>query len=176
MNIFVATRNCLKRSFDYTSRSRRSEFWGFLLGAALVCFFLGLFDKLLFGASWPLKETLIVFENGVSHKRYSIETGYGPISSGASFLFLIPIVSAAVRRLHDTGRRGLFLLLPLSVLIIATVLLNIKSSAVFAAVAIFWMLMIFIAILLFKDSGHDNRYGVSEKYPGEAPINPMFDK
>ena len=88
MNLLEATRNSLNKTFDYKTRSRRSEYWGFILSAFLVCFLLGFLDKLFFGATWPLKETIIVYDTGLTTKSYGITTNYGPISKTVSILLL----------------------------------------------------------------------------------------
>ncbi len=87
MNLLTATRNSLKKTFDFRTRSRRSEFWGFALSAFLICFFMGFFDKIFFDATWPFKQTLHFKEGEIVGRSYSFGTNYGPISNAFGFIF-----------------------------------------------------------------------------------------
>lgn len=73
----------LKRYSDFSGRSRRKEYWMFILINALIGFAIGIVDG-LFG-------TLIL--------------------TGIYYLtVLVPTVAVSIRRLHDTGRSGWWLL------------------------------------------------------------------
>ena len=177
MNLIDATRRSLVKTFDYKTRSRRAEFWGFALSAFLICFFMGFFDKLFFDASWPFKQTLTLHEGEIVGRKYSFGTNYGPISNAFNFVFLLPFIAAAVRRLHDVVRSGWILILSYAVLFL-TVFLFLRG---FIPSSFFWFLFLggialffYILFLLFKDSEGDNKYGPSEKYP-HTVANPLID-
>ncbi len=93
----------LKRYADFSGRSRRKEYWMFVLGMILVCFVIGLVAGIL-----------------------SVIVGKW-ISNLASGLFalaiIIPSLAVAVRRLHDTDKSGWFLLLGLIPLVGGIILL-----------------------------------------------------
>ena len=180
MNLFTATQNSLRKILDFKSRSRRSEFWGFVLTVVLSSILLGFLDKLFFGASWPLQETITVYDSGLTTKSYGITTIYGPISKTFFLIMLIPIVPASVRRLHDVRFTGLILFLPIIVGFIAGPRISSfvqgqeQGSSPLLPILLYLASCLLIVFLLFKDSGYSNRYGQSEKYPNEV-LNPMLD-
>ena len=92
MNIVQATTTCLKKYFTFSGRAKRSEFWWFYLFGILVTVVYTLFvEPLLFAWIYSGDFNLFIF--------YLI--GNLPI-----LLFMIPILAAGSRRLHDTGKSG----------------------------------------------------------------------
>jgi len=80
----------LKRYADFRGRSRRRELWIFLLLSAFLSFVLSSIDMLLGAGS---------------------NTGYGLLSGIYWLAILLPTLAVMVRRFHDTGRSGAWLLL-----------------------------------------------------------------
>ena len=80
----------LSKYADFEGRSRRSEYWYFVLFASLIGFAAGLVAGVLAG---------IVGE-------WVAFLAYIP-----SLYFLVPNLAVAVRRLHDVGRSGWWLLI-----------------------------------------------------------------
>lgn len=80
----------LKQYADFQGRARRKEYWWFFLVNVLIGFGLGVIEA---GA-------------GIIDPT----TGYGPLSGLYTLAILIPGFAVSVRRLHDTGRRGWWLL------------------------------------------------------------------
>ena len=83
----------LKRWNDFNGRSRRMEYWIFLainIGIEVVLSFL---DAML----------------GMR----SASTGIGPLGGLYSLVVLIPGIAVTIRRLHDTGRSGWWILIAL---------------------------------------------------------------
>ena len=80
----------LRRYADFNGRARRMEFWMFQLINAIIQAVLGVVDGLIFG--W-----------GATH------TGWFTLVYGLAVL--LPALAVGVRRLHDTGRSGWWLLL-----------------------------------------------------------------
>lgn len=74
----------LKKYATFTGRARRKEYWMFVLFYVLIAVGLALVDALL---------------------------GTGFLGSIFVLAMIIPSVAAAVRRLHDTGRSGWWMLL-----------------------------------------------------------------
>lgn len=89
MGLMEATRICLRKYFVFSGRASRPEYWYFFLFCALASFATGILDAILFGAS----------ENG-------------PLNGVFSLATLIPLLSAGWRRMHDSGRSGLYLIYP----------------------------------------------------------------
>jgi uncharacterized membrane protein YhaH (DUF805 family) len=101
----------LKRYFDFQGRSRRMEFWLFVLFNLIVGLVASIIDRLLgFGSSETISSA-----NGF-YTRYSTS---GPAEAIAWLALLIPNIAVAVRRLHDTNRTGWFVLLPVPFAIMA---------------------------------------------------------
>lgn len=99
-------RNYLKawtNYFNFEGRTRRREFWAFnivnILFAGLYVF-LGLYFKF-------------------SDNKHIIDIVFG----GIGIIVLVPTITSMVRRLHDTSRSGIYLLLVLIPIIGAIILL-----------------------------------------------------
>jgi len=85
-----AVATCLEKYATFSGRASRSEFWYFVVAAILANLVASI-------------ATSLVFAN---------EPEVGAIMSLLiSFVILIPVVAAGVRRLHDTGRSGWWYLL-----------------------------------------------------------------
>ncbi|KAA6184389.1 DUF805 domain-containing protein [Thiohalocapsa marina] len=90
MNWYLAV---LKKYTVFSGRAQRAEYWYFTLFNLLIAIGLGLVDSSL-GTLNP-------------------ETGYGLFSGLYIILVLIPSLGVGVRRLHDTGRTGWWILVGL---------------------------------------------------------------
>ena len=89
MNYFL---DAFKKFADFSGRARRPEYWFFVLFIYIITFVLYGIDYLVLNAG---------------------ESGYGIFSSLFGLVTLVPSISVAVRRLHDTGRSGLWYLIAL---------------------------------------------------------------
>lgn len=95
MDFVTAVKTCLGRQYaTFSGRARRSEFW-----------FFSLFLTLLMAVAAVLDASLNATE------------GRGPVSAIAGLLTVIPALAVTVRRLHDIGRSGWWLLVTLVPLI-----------------------------------------------------------
>ena len=79
----------LKQYADFNGRARRKEYWMFILVNMVVSFLLGMIDGVI----------------GLA------ESGFG-IGAIYSLGVLIPSIAVGVRRMHDVGKSGWFLLIP----------------------------------------------------------------
>ena len=93
----------LKKYAVFSGRARRKEYWYFVLFNTLISIVLGIID----GATGS----------------FSPEAGMGLLGGIYTLAVLIPGIAVSVRRLHDTGRSGWWLLIVLVPLIGAIVLL-----------------------------------------------------
>lgn len=80
---------------SFSGRSGRQEYWLFLLVLMLLSLAASVLDLLLFGTA-------------LEHQ--------GPIGALVLLVHFVPAVSVSVRRLHDVGRTGCWLVLGLTVI------------------------------------------------------------
>lgn len=106
MGFTTAIRTCLRKYVTFSGRASRPEYWWFVLAVFLGSLIAGLLDGLLFGFS-----DVEYGDDSVSYE------SQGPLAIIFSMATFIPILSAGWRRMHDTGRSGLYLLYPLIVMI-----------------------------------------------------------
>ena len=90
-----ATRTCISKYIDFSGRAGRPEYWWFLLFVVVVSMVLSVIDVAIFGTD-P-------------------ETGEGNrlLSSLFQLAMFLPLLAAGWRRLHDSGKPGWYLLLPM---------------------------------------------------------------
>ncbi|HRW05364.1 MAG: DUF805 domain-containing protein [Caldilineaceae bacterium] len=87
----------LQKYFDFSGRARRKEYWYFVLFNIIVSIILAVIDQAI----------------GTG----SMESGVGLLGSLYSLAVLLPGLGVSVRRLHDTGRSGWWILINLIPLI-----------------------------------------------------------
>jgi len=121
MSFQDAVRTCLQQKFaDFSGRARRSEYWWFAL----------------FGFAAQIVASIL---NSILHLP---STGTSSLlGTLVSLALLVPGLAVGIRRLHDTGRSGWWLLIALIPLVGAIVLL----------------------VFFVQDSQGDNAYGPSPK-------------
>ena len=81
----------LSKFIDFSGRASRSEYWWFYLATVIVGFGLGIIDGILFG--WEYDDPMW-------------------LSDIFNLVTLLPLLAAAVRRIHDHGKSGWFVLVP----------------------------------------------------------------
>lgn len=95
----------LKRYFDFSGRSRRKEFWLWVLFVWIVLFVLMYLDSAL-----GLGGTATGYAEGAS-------VGFNMTGGWLTNLFalatIIPGIAVAVRRAHDQDKSGWFVLIPI---------------------------------------------------------------
>lgn len=90
-----------RRYFDFSGRSRRMEYWMFVLFQFLVS---AVISALLGTNTYQAGDGSFSFNSGVTGASGLLQNGFGLVS-------LIPGLAVSVRRLHDQDRSGLLLLL-----------------------------------------------------------------
>jgi uncharacterized membrane protein YhaH (DUF805 family) len=88
MNWFLLA---LKKYAVFTGRAQRKEYWFFVLFVVLVSIVLTFIDNMT--------------------GTYNRDVGLGLLSGVFSLAMLVPSLAVTVRRLHDTGRSGWWILL-----------------------------------------------------------------
>ena len=117
----------LKKYADFSGRARRREYWVFVLFNIIISIVLSICDVFL--------------------GTYSQAASIGILAGIYSLAVLIPGIAVTVRRLHDTGRSGWWILI---------VLVPIVG----------WIVLL---IFMLLDSQPQNAYGASPK-AGEATV------
>lgn len=108
---------------NFSGRARRSEYWYYALASGIISVILAIFDNLLG----------LTYASGLSER--------GVLSSVYSLLVFLPGLAVMVRRLHDVGKSGWFLLIA------------------FTVIGIFWLIY-----LSFKEGDQGtNEYGPDPK-------------
>lgn len=97
--------NAMRRYFEFSGRSSRSEFWFFVLCLIIILIVASILDRFVLGSE-----------------------GLGILYFVVSIAHLIPGIAVSVRRLHDIDRTGLWVLLfwlgPMLVSLIGMVLMG----------------------------------------------------
>lgn len=110
-----------KKTLDFKSRSRRKEYWMFILFTSIISVVLSIIEIVL---------------------GLEIATDIGLLSTIFTLIILIPSLSVTVRRLHDIGRTGWWVLL--------------------SFIPILGWIVLFIFTLLDSEAG-SNKYGSNPK-------------
>lgn len=90
MDFQAAIRSCFNKYVTFSGRAPRSEYWFFVLFVFLLNIACGLVDNALFG-----------YDN------------VGVLGGIVSLAVFLPSLAVAIRRLHDLGRSGWWILLTL---------------------------------------------------------------
>jgi uncharacterized membrane protein YhaH (DUF805 family) len=109
----------LNKYATFSGRARRSEYWWWYLFVSLVFLVASILDRAI----------------GLTYSDLTL--GGGWLATIAGIVFLIPNLAVSVRRLHDTGRSGWWLLIAL-------------------VPFVGWLVLLYFFVL---DSENDNQYG-----------------
>ena len=109
-----ATANCFRKALRFSGRSDTYEFWGFAFAIFIAFILAAVLNQLVFGPQTS-DFVKVSVENGTKvniHTGTETSYGTGPFSVAVGLIVLVPLVSAAWRRIQDTGRPGWFLVIP----------------------------------------------------------------
>jgi uncharacterized membrane protein YhaH (DUF805 family) len=97
-----------RRFFDFSGRSRRREYWLFLLLYTVVVTIAVVLDiQLGLGGDYSGYS-----EVGDGSFEMSFNISFGPLAIGTIVIFLIPLLSVTARRMHDVDKSAWFMLVP----------------------------------------------------------------
>ncbi len=132
MGLFEATKSCMTKSFQFSGRASRSEFWKFILFVLLVSIALVIVNSAIFGPTVTQEFRISVDQTGQQNQSLGIKQSYNGGLLGSIFLVLmvLPWFAAAWRRLHDTGRAGWNCLLPFVAGVLAALVFFLTSTVV----------------------------------------------
>lgn len=97
MSFVESVKTCLSKYVTFSGRARRSEYWWFVLFVLILSAVFSTIDAAIFGVD-PVTQQ----PNGLLNPLFTLA-------------ILLPILAAGWRRMHDTGRPGWLLLLPMLV-------------------------------------------------------------
>ena len=140
----------LQKYADFTGRAPRAEYWWYALAIVVASIVLGIVEGIL----------------GIHNM---IFYSYGPLTALLFLGTIVPSIAVAVRRLHDTGRPGWWVLLPIVPYALAIVLggpaimagglaAGLGIAALFLFVGFICALVLLVFMVLPSAPG-DNRYG-----------------
>ncbi len=110
MTFTSAIRTCFRKYFTFSGRASRPEYWWFVLFLILGNILAGVIDGALFNTvTTELEVTDTSFRAGAENS--------GPIGTIFALATFIPSIAAGWRRMHDSGRSGLYLFYPVIVMI-----------------------------------------------------------
>ena len=90
MGFSDAVRSVLSQYVGFSGRAPRSEYWYWVLFTILISIVAGILDAVLFS-----------------------DSGISPLDSIVTLILLLPGLAVSVRRLHDIGRSGWWVLISL---------------------------------------------------------------
>lgn len=137
MGFLEAVKTCFSKYAVFRGRAPRSEFWWFYLATILMALAAGLVDWLLFG-NW--EDT-------------------GPLETVVNLGILLPTISATVRRLHDTGRSGYYIFVPIAGILVGFLLGFLTGSLVLTLIAAGAAIIVQILWLAQQSEPGMNQYG-----------------
>ena len=169
LGFMEAVKICLTEKYScFKGRARRSEFWWFVLFQQIVSWVLTPIVFVIYFANHTIQDYL--------SDPVSLTTSPGIILLGVvSLALLLPSLGASVRRLHDTGRTGKWLLLPIAfyiAVIVSSILSAMYPELVISlsiVILLLYLAMLASVIILIvwwcQDSDRqENAYGPSPKY------------
>jgi uncharacterized membrane protein YhaH (DUF805 family) len=170
----------LKRYVDFQGRSRRMEFWLWIVFVIGVSIVLSIVDTMLgLGGHSSLGQAPGFAPGNYGYRAF---TSGGLLSGIFSLAILIPNLAVQVRRLHDTNRSGWWLLLPVGPYLLGIILLvaggfgaNI-GVMVAGGILLFAGLICAITLLVFfclPGSVGPNRFG-PDPLRGDADLADTF--
>ena len=135
----------LKRYAEFSGRSRRKEYWMYVLLLVIVGFVLGAIE-----GAMGLAQTV---------------GPYGPLSAIFALGTLIPSIAVGVRRLHDTERTGWWMALPLVPYALAVIMLVTGNLAMAGMVMIAAgiLAIVLLVFMVLDGTKGPNKYGPDPK-------------
>ena len=167
MGMSQAIKTCLSKYFTFSGRASRSEYWWFALFVILASAALAVIDALVFGSDPETNNTNTVLSNLFQ------------------LAMIFPLLTAGWRRLHDSGKPGWYILLPMlvSVVFLMGLLSGIVTFGLIegqgvdpdalrgpaavlgvTGIAVFWVAQITLAVLMIwwltrPSDDRTNRFG-----------------
>lgn len=152
-------------TWSWKGRARRREYWYYILFNAIVAWILQFGGITIFGRPQVLLGYGVVDPSDIFS---NLMNSYVHLSHIPLWIYtlatLVPNICVSVRRLHDTGKSGWWLLLPLAPLIVGSLLatINLVLGGLVMLLTIFAYIVLFVFMLLDSNFG-ENKYGPNPK-------------
>ena len=104
MTFGEAVRTCFSKFLTFSGRASRPEYWFFFLFVVIWSVLAGFIDAQFFTQ---------VTETRVNDTTTVTATSNGPVQSIVALIVFLPHIAVAWRRMHDSGRSGLYALFPI---------------------------------------------------------------
>jgi len=104
MGFSQAIRTCFAKYVTFSGRASRPEYWYFFLFIMIVNIAAGIID-------WQFFTSVVSIETETSTSITA--TSNQPVTSLVGLAVFLPHLTVAWRRMHDSGRNGLYALLPI---------------------------------------------------------------
>ena len=162
----------LKRYAQFNGRSRRMEYWMWILFTVIAAFVLGILDFLL------------GFSNTAAGAGAGSQLRNGLLGNVFSLATFLPSLAVTVRRLHDTNRSGWWMLLPVIPAIVAIVAIFMGAASgggsvlivgIVAGVAVLVILVLLLVWYCTAGTIGPNAYGDDPKADIPADLARTFE-
>jgi uncharacterized membrane protein YhaH (DUF805 family) len=132
-----------RRAGDYHGRSRRMEFWLFWLTAMIT-------------------QMVASYIDAVTSQDV-VAGGMGPVNLVTTLIFLVPAVTVGIRRLHDIGRSGGWMLLFGLPYLGWLVSVQAGTQSIVAALALLLGSVVLLVLLVQPGFAGENSFGPDPK-------------
>ena len=132
-----------RRMTDVSGRSRRTEFWLFWLAAMIVQMLTGYIDA--------------------ATSQATLAVGMGPFTLITTLILLVPAATVGIRRLHDIGRSGWWMLLFGLPYVAWLISVDSGAQGVIPALALLLGSVVLLVLMVQPGMISDNAYGSNPK-------------
>lgn len=132
-----------RRITDFAGRSRRTEFWIFWLASLVLQMVAGFIDA--------------------AQSLAAVAAGMGPLTLIVTLVLLLPAAAVGIRRLHDIGRRGWWMMLFAAPYAAWLHAVQTGAQAVIPAIALLLGSIILLVLLVQPGNPGENAYGTDPK-------------
>jgi uncharacterized membrane protein YhaH (DUF805 family) len=154
-----AQRPILEKYADFTGRAPRAEYWWYALGLIITAILLSIIEGIL-----GLKGMIL----GI----------YGPLTGLLWLATIVPGLAVGTRRLHDTNRSGLWLLLMVPYLATLIMAMRVMAGGNLAAIGTAGLLsllglalcLVLLVFMVLPSTPGENRYGPNPYGEGSGAI------
>ncbi|MES2043099.1 MAG: DUF805 domain-containing protein [Pseudomonadota bacterium] len=173
----------LKRYAEFSGRSRRKEYWMYILFIVIVSIVLSILDKMLgLGGGSSITPTTVDGANAMGGG-LGAATHMGVLGGIFALGTFIPSLAVAIRRLHDTDRAGWWVLLGFGPYLLAVVLMVVGALTgqlgLLATGGLIMMIgfvgaIVLLVFMCLPGTSGPNKYGPDPLDPSGAELGEVF--